>query len=122
MGKKTSLADNIRIIRENLEYSQEYVATKLGITQQTYSNIEKDPEKATVKRLKEIADILQVSFVTLLDEDDVYILQNFHQQGGNAATQATIQMNASNSEKEIYDKLITELKDQINFLRELTKK
>lgn len=120
MKNKISISDNIRIIRENLGYSQDYIATKLDITQQAYSSIEKNPEKATLKRLKEIASILQVNFVTLLGEDETYIQQNFHQQGGNAATQMNIAN--SNNEKEIYERLINELKDEIVFLRDLTKK
>lgn len=119
MKNKISIADNIRIIRENLGYSQEYVATKLDITQQAYSHIEKSPENTTLKRLKEISLVLQVNFVTLLGEDDTYIQQNFHQQGGNAATQMNV--TATNSDKEVYERLIFELKEQIDFLKSLTK-
>lgn len=117
MKHRIPVGENIRLIRENLGYSQEYVATQLGITQQTYSNIEKNPDKATLKRLKEIARVLQVSFVTLLGEDDVYIQQNFHQQGGNAATQ----MNVATSEKEIYEKYIEDLKEQVDFFKQFVK-
>lgn len=115
MKHRIPIGENIRFIREQLGYSQEYVANQLGITQQSYSSIEKKPENATLKRLKEIASILQVSFVTLVGEDDVYIQQNFHQQGGNAATQ----MNISNGEKEIYEKFIAELKEQNEFYKSL---
>ncbi len=117
MKHRIPIGENIRFIREQLGYSQEYVATQLGITQQSYSNIEKKPEKATLQRLKDIAAILQVNFVTLLGEDDVYIQQNFHQQGGNAATQ----MNISTAEKEVYEKFIDELKEQVDFFRSLAK-
>lgn len=120
MKKKNSIADNIRLIRESLGYSQEYVADKLNLTQQAYSNIEKNPEKATLKRLKELSIVLQVNLVTLIGEDDTYVQQNFHQQGGQAATQMNV--TPSHYEKEIYERLISELKDEIIFLRELTKK
>lgn len=120
MKKKNSIADNIRLIRESLGYSQEYVADKLNLTQQAYSNIEKNPEKVTLKRLKELSIVLQVNLVTLIGEDDTYVQQNFHQQGGHAATQMNV--TPSHYEKEIYERLISELKDEIIFLRELTKK
>jgi transcriptional regulator with XRE-family HTH domain len=119
MKNKISLGDNIRIIREARGYSQDYVASKLEITQQTYSNIEKNPEKATIKRLKEIAGVLQVNFVTLLGEDEIYVQQNFSQHGGNAATQMNIA--SDKTESEIYERLIAELKEEIIFLRGLTK-
>lgn len=119
MKNKISLGDNIRIIREARGYSQDYVASKLEITQQSYSNIEKHPEKSTIKRLKEVAGILQVNFVTLLGEDETYIQQNFSQQGGNAATQMNVVSNKA--ENDIYERLISELKEEITFLRALLK-
>lgn len=111
MKNKIPVSDNIRIIRENLGYSQEYIASSLDITQQAYSHIEKHPEKATLKRLKEIANILQVNIITLIGEEETYIMQNFHQQGGNAATQFIV------SDKS----LIHSLKEEIAFLRSLVR-
>lgn len=111
--EQNSLGLHIRLLREAKSYSQEYVAIKLSITQQAYSAIEKNPEKATLQRLKEIAAILQVPLVTLLGEDEVVIQQNFNQAGGNAGT---ILKNIYTS-SEVLDKLVAELKDEINFLR-----
>ena len=109
--------DTIRLLREARGFSQKQIADKLGITQQAYSNLEKKPEKATLQRLREIANILQVELITLLGEEDTYILQSFNQSGGNAATQMNI--TPSVVEKEIYEKLILTLKEEITFLREL---
>jgi transcriptional regulator with XRE-family HTH domain len=120
MKRKLTISDNIRLMREYMGFSQEYIAEKLSITQQAYSQIEKNPEKTTLKRLKDIADILQVNLVTLLGEEETYILQNFNQSGGHAATQMNV--TPSNNEREIYERLITELKEEILFLRELTRK
>ena len=107
------LASNIRLIREARSFSQEYVAVQLNITQQAYSAIEKKPEKATLQRLKEIAVILQVPLITLLGEDEVVIQQNFNQAGGNAGTiLKNIYTNG-----DVLDRLVAELKDEINFLR-----
>jgi transcriptional regulator with XRE-family HTH domain len=115
MKNKKSIADNIRRIRESLGYSQDYVAIRLDISQQAYSTIEKTPEKSTLSRLRQISEILQVPLVTLLGEDDTIIQQNFNQVGGNAATQMRVQ--ESGSEKLVYERLISELRDQIDFLR-----
>ncbi|TSJ36347.1 helix-turn-helix transcriptional regulator [Mucilaginibacter corticis] len=54
--KKTLL--NIRQRRENLQYSQEYVASKLKLTQHAYSKIECGVTEITLRRLGEISDIL----------------------------------------------------------------
>jgi transcriptional regulator with XRE-family HTH domain len=112
---KKNISENIRFIRESLGYSQEYIASKLQLTQQAYSNIEKNPEKTTLKKLKEIARVLDVDFITLINEDSTYVQQNFNQQGGNAATK--MNLTSSLPEKEIYSILINQLKEEITFLR-----
>ncbi len=111
--KKISLSNNVRLLRESMGYSQDYVALQLNITQQAYSAVEKNPEKVTLQRLKQIAAILQVPLVTLLGEDEVVIQQNFNQAGGNAGT---ILKNIYTS-SDALDRLVAELKDEILFLR-----
>jgi transcriptional regulator with XRE-family HTH domain len=78
--------NKIRMLREGIGYSQDYVAKKLNITQQAYSKIEKNPNSATLERLKQLSEILGVNVNSIVGDDDMYIQQNFHQQGGNAAT------------------------------------
>lgn len=117
MKRETTISDTIRLLREARGLSQKQLADKLGITQQAYSNLEKKPERATLQRLCEIAKILQVELITLLGEEDTYILQSFNQSGGNAATQMNV--TPSSNEMVIYDKLIVTLKEEIAFLREL---
>lgn len=117
MKGKIDIANNMRLLRESQGFSQEYVAMQLNLSQQAYSILEKQPEKATLKRLREIALVLQVPLVTLLGEDEVIIQQNFNQAGGNAAT---IFKNIQNSQ-EINERLVSELKEEILFLRSLVK-
>lgn len=117
MSGKLSIADNIRIIRENLGYSQEYMATLLNITQQAYSSLEKNADKITIKRLKEISKIFDVKIITLLDEESAFIQQNFNQKGGYAATLINMSNNIDS-----YEKLVSNMQDEINFLREIVKK
>ena len=115
MKSKIDISNNMRHLRESQGYSQEYVAMQLNLSQQAYSILEKQPEKATLKRLREIALVLQVPLVTLLGEDEVIIQQNFNQAGGNAAT---IFKNIQNNQ-EVNDRLIAQLKEEIIFLRSL---
>ena len=78
--------NKVRMLREGIGYSQEYVAKKLNITQQAYSKLEKNPNNATLERLRELSKVLGVSVNAIVGDDDMYIQQNFHQQGGNAST------------------------------------
>lgn len=118
--KTKSISTILRNLRETLGYSQEYMSIQLDITQQAYSNMEKNPEKCSLERLRDIAKILQVPLVTLLGIDDQFVQQNFNQAGGNAATQMNI--TPAPSESEAYKILISELKQEITFLRSLISK
>ena len=53
------VAENIRKVREYRNYTQEYLAAKLCISQNAYSKIELGYTKITVDRLLHIAEILE---------------------------------------------------------------
>ena len=108
----------IRLIRESNGFSQEYVAAKLEITQQAYSNIEKNPENWSIKRLKQISEILSVPVTSLIGETEHYIQQNFQQQGGQAATIIHVQGIPEN-ERQLYERYIEQLKSEIQMLKSM---
>nr|WP_214449290.1 helix-turn-helix transcriptional regulator [Flavihumibacter rivuli] len=50
-------------------YSQEYVAKEMGISQNAYSKIENNITQLTVRHVKQISRILEVSMIDLLRDD-----------------------------------------------------
>jgi len=64
-----SLIGRIRKRREALNYSQEYLAAKLCISQKTYSKLELQHNKLTVERLLQICDVLEVDIKDMLQHD-----------------------------------------------------
>jgi transcriptional regulator with XRE-family HTH domain len=110
--------DSIRLAREARGYSQEFIAKKLGITQQAYSQGEKNPDSMTLKRLRELSKILDVPLLTLIGEDNIFVQQNYNQHGGNAAAQMIVH-GVSEDEKALYDKIIEEQKNTIGLLSDL---
>ncbi|MFC0513122.1 helix-turn-helix domain-containing protein [Mucilaginibacter angelicae] len=56
-----SIGDKIRIRRLMKSYSQEYMAFMLDISQAAYSNLERNETEMTIKRVFEIAEILEIS-------------------------------------------------------------
>lgn len=50
-------------------YSQKYVASKLGMSQNAYSKIENNITQLTVHHVKEISKILEISITDLLNDD-----------------------------------------------------
>jgi transcriptional regulator with XRE-family HTH domain len=67
--KVKAVAANIRNKREFLNYTQEYLAAKLNISQNAYSKIELGYTKITVERLFQIAEILETDTMELISTE-----------------------------------------------------
>lgn len=63
------IGKNIRKYRERKEFSQEFVASKLGLSQKAYSNIELDVTDLNINRLMAIANVLEVTPEKLIEFD-----------------------------------------------------
>jgi transcriptional regulator with XRE-family HTH domain len=74
-----AIAANIRKIRENRNYTQDYLAAKLKISQNAYSKLELGYTKITIERLFHIAAILETDIVDLIKPEEVPVL---HMAGG----------------------------------------
>lgn len=59
----------IRKLREAKDFTQDYMAERLNISQNVYSRIESGHQKLTTERLSTIANILEVSQENLLNDD-----------------------------------------------------
>ncbi|WP_417940810.1 helix-turn-helix domain-containing protein [Flavobacterium sp. RS13.1] len=58
--------ENIKNIRELKNYTQEYMAQKLDISQAAYSKIEKGKTEITLLKLQEIATVFEITIVEIL--------------------------------------------------------
>ena len=67
--KIKAIAAKIRTKREKKNYTQEYLAYKLSISQNAYSKIELGYTKITLERLFQIAEILEIDVISLLHLD-----------------------------------------------------
>ena len=85
--------NKVRMLREGIGFSQEYVANKLEISQQAYSKLEKNPNTATLERLRQLSEVLGVSINSIVGDEDMFIQQNFQQQGGIATLLLKILLN-----------------------------
>lgn len=61
--------ENLRILRKEKDYSQEYLAEKLGVTRQTISKWENGTAMPDLKKFIELADFFEVSMDDLLGLD-----------------------------------------------------
>lgn len=67
----TRVATKIRTLRRNREYSQEYMALLLNISQNAYSRLENGKTPITIDRLYQISSILQTNPSSLLEMEEV---------------------------------------------------
>lgn len=75
IAKAKSVASNIRRVREYRNYTQDYVARKIGISQNAYSKLELGSHKLSLERLFQIADVLDVDCTALLENENDGIVQ-----------------------------------------------
>lgn len=109
-------AEKIRKARVNKNYKQEDVAGFLGISQRAYSKLETGETQIKLDRLEELAKVLDVSLVDLLPEGlNQHIgTINYSQVGNGKFINQT-----SPHEKELYDKIINRLSEEVNYLKGL---
>ena len=117
-NKEYPQINKIRLLREGIGLSQEYVADKLNISQQAYSKMEKNPQNATLERLQKLSEVLGVNINSIVGNDDMYIQQNFHQQGGNASTVMYV-TGLADRERESFVQQISSLQRQVDVLTKI---
>jgi transcriptional regulator with XRE-family HTH domain len=59
----------IRHFREQKNYSQKYVSSRMGISQNAYSKIENNLTQLTIHHVKQLSAILDVPITDLLKDD-----------------------------------------------------
>lgn len=62
------LGNALRIQRVIKGYTQEYMAERLNLSQNSYSKLERGLTSLTVKRLYEVAEILEISVQDILPD------------------------------------------------------
>ncbi|OXA90463.1 helix-turn-helix transcriptional regulator [Flavobacterium hercynium] len=107
-----SIKNKIKSIRELKNYTQEYMADQLGVTQAGYSKIEKGKTILSFEKLVEIARILEISVEDIISFDSQRYFNNFNRVKGN--NNGSILINSDNSEalKKLYE-------DKISLLEKL---
>ncbi|MCK6649034.1 MAG: helix-turn-helix transcriptional regulator [Bacteroidia bacterium] len=110
----------IKKVRELKGYSQEYISTQLGITQNSYSKIERGETKLNVNKLMDICKILEIDINTLLNFDEKMIFNNCTQ-SGNFGENNTFVFNTIDKIQELYEKIIQSKDEEIARLNSMLK-
>ena len=109
----------IRKIRELKNFSQDYMAQQLKISQATYSRFEKEEADPTINQLDQIARILDVKLEELLSFNEKYIFNNYSPHNHN---QGYVVNHITSGEKELYEKHLETMQQEITYLKQLVDK
>jgi len=103
----------MRILREAKGYSQDYVASRLNINQNTYSKLESGQSKLTVERMKKLAGIYDVPANLFLSDQLPVVNYNT-----GTYSRSVIQPNSYKEvdNKDLYERIIADKEKQIDFL------
>jgi transcriptional regulator with XRE-family HTH domain len=106
----------MRILREANGYTQEYIASELGINQNTYSKLEAGQTRLTVDRVRKLAGIYKVDPDYFFSKDVSVINYNTgaHSHGGPIHTYNSYDNDAI---KKLYEQLLNEKDEKISLLQ-----
>ena len=103
-----NIGQKVRRIREEKQWTQEFIANKLEISQNTYSKIESGSIKLTIDRISELSKILDMPIEDMLSDDTkTFHLNNNH-----------IEKFYIENLQEENKGLVQSLKDQVKYLQE----
>lgn len=121
MNAVKTLASRIKILREINNYTQEYVANTLGISQNTYSLLEKGETKLTIERLEQLANLYNLDLIDMIRNSDQTFVHSISNSAGLFSDHVTINQMAE-GEREIYLKTIQRMENEIIKLHALIEK
>lgn len=111
------IGSKVRKLRELRNYSQEYMATQLGLSQSNFARMEKNEIAINDERLQQIADILGTDVETIKNFDDAIIFNIT--QGNNSAAGVNCQVHnyqISQEIKQLYEDKIHLLEEKLEYL------
>jgi len=114
-----TLGEKLKKARINKNFTQEYLAEVLNISQKTYSNFENDKSKPDLHQVENIAKTLDVSVLDFLSGDNITVNQTNNEI---AVAQNYAPITASEKLIEQYEQRLKDKDAEIAFLKQLLDK
>lgn len=116
-----NVGNKIKKLRELRNFTQDYMADALQMSQAGYGKIERDETDISLSRLQQIAEVLKVGLNDLIGFDEKMII--FGAMNTHAAANNGIFLGKDNfdNERKLYEDQIKQLKEDKSFLQEMLK-
>lgn len=111
-----TLGEKLKKARINKNFSQEYLAEVLNVSQKTYSNFENDKSKPDFHQVENIAKTLDVSVLDFLSGDSITVNQTNNEI---AVAQNYAPITSSEKLIEQYEQRLKDKDAEIAFLKQL---
>ncbi len=113
-----NIGKTIKKLRELRNYTQEYMAEQLSMSQTGYSKIERNETDISISKIQEIAKVLNITFEDILGFDEK--LNFFNNITNNEqSVQTILYSNTFDRERKLYEERIQAQEKEILFLRGL---
>ncbi|ABQ06123.1 helix-turn-helix transcriptional regulator [Flavobacterium johnsoniae] len=109
--------DNIKIIRELKNYTQEYMALRLGITQAGYSKIEKGSSTVSFEKLEEIAQVFEMDVRNIIKFDISLYLDPVFEKSTVPVEQGILVSRLYNDKIALLEKLLDKTNRELNLYK-----
>jgi transcriptional regulator with XRE-family HTH domain len=113
----TRINDNIKIIRELKNYTQEYMALRLGITQAGYSKIEKGSSTVSFEKLEEIAQVFEMDVRNIIKFDISLYLDPVFEKSTVPVEQGILVSRLYNDKIALLEKLLDKTNRELNLYK-----
>jgi transcriptional regulator with XRE-family HTH domain len=117
----TSIKNKIKNIRELRNYTQQYMADQLGITQAGYSKIEKGKTIISHTKLVEISTIFEVSIEDIINFDSQRCIKSLNRVKDNNSVNFNNNCNVLKGLYEdkikLLEKLLNKTEDELEYYR-----
>jgi transcriptional regulator with XRE-family HTH domain len=114
-----TLGEKLKKARINKNFTQEYLAEVLNISQKTYSNFENDKSKPDFHQVENIANALETSVLDFLSGESITVNQNNNEI---AVAQNYAPITVSEKLIEQYEQRLKDKDAEIAFLKQLLDK
>lgn len=96
----SSVAKNLKILRELHDYTQEYVADYMGVSQNTYSMLERGETRITIDRLEALATLYNMDISDILKFHETVVIHNVSNNSGVGIGNKEMIVNNNTSEED----------------------
>jgi transcriptional regulator with XRE-family HTH domain len=113
------IGEKIKKLRELRNFTQEYMAEKLAISQNAYSKIERNETDVSYSRVESVAKILDVDVLDIIGFDEKKLLFNISDNKDQSHNGLIIHTGLSDKEKTLYEQMVSTLKLENEFLKRI---